>query len=174
MEPEAAEPPGDVLREELPELFGPVSVDDRVRPFRVYALYTDRVPSPASYAEFEVNGEPVPVIIHNFRYYEDGMRRWDIDTVDLLVLDELHELTHWAMTEDERERFDRKARRRGRGDGYWLNRPLLDTIDWLSERPPEERTVGKPEHRSLLGRLREWLYGLTSSASNSSPQSRQR
>jgi|GEM_PF-5744641 len=174
MEPEAAESPGDVLRAELPELFGPVIVDDRVRPVRVYALYSDRVPSPASYAEFEVEDEPVPAIIHNFRYYEDGMRRWDVDAVDLLVLDELHELTHWAMTEAERERFDRKARRRGRGDGYWLNRPLLDIVGWISERPPEARSVGKPAQRGLLERVREWLYGLTSSASNSSPQSRQR
>lgn len=155
---DAAEP-GPVIREEFGALFGGTlhALDDGVRPFRAYASYEDSVPSPASYVELEVDGRDVPVVVHNFRYYPQGMERWDVDVVGLLVLNELHELTHWAMTDEERARFDRKARIAGRADGYWLNPSLFGVIDWLSDR--NARSVGRPERSpSILARARSWLF----------------
>ncbi|MFB6219646.1 MAG: hypothetical protein ABEH77_10825 [Halobacteriaceae archaeon] len=125
-------------------------LDDRVRPHRLYAAFRDNPPSPALYVEFEVDGELLEVVVHNFADYERAMGRWNLDPVDLLVLNELHELTHWAMTDAERERWDALARRTGRPDGYWFNRVLLDLLEHLDGRERRGR-------ESLLGRARRWL-----------------
>ena len=113
---------------------------DDAGPHRVYTLASDRPPAPALYAEFDVDDrdEPVAVILHNLRYYEMAMDVWDLDLVELIALNELHELTHWAMTDEERERYDVRSRRLGRPDGYWLNPMLLEILDWL---PGKHRTV---------------------------------
>lgn len=161
---------------ELADLFNDgasvVAIDDAVRPARAYAFFEDGVPSPAVYVEVSPGsradtdagagtgagaGGPVPVVIHNFRYYRRAMRQWDADAVDLLVLNELHELTHWAMTDDERERWGRRAANAGRPDGHWMNPPLFDVIDHVSrsDRPP----IGE-EPPSLLDRIAGWLRGL--------------
>jgi hypothetical protein len=148
-----------IIREEFDALFGGTlyALDGGASPFRAYASYEDAVPSPASYVELEVDGRAVPLIVHNFRYYPEGMERWDVDVVDLLVLNELHELTHWAMTDEERARLDRKARMAGRADGYWLNPNLFGIMDWLSDR--EGRSIGRPDRPpSLLSRARSWLF----------------
>jgi hypothetical protein len=150
----------------LADIFGDaasvVATDDAVRPARAYAFFEDGVPSPAVYLEVSADAGAgtagsVPVVIHNFRYYGWAMRRWDADAVDLLVLNELHELTHWAMTDGERERWDRRSANSGRPDGHWMNPPLFDVIDFVSraDRPP----IG--EHPpSLFERFADWLRGL--------------
>lgn len=159
---------------ELADLFDDaasvVAIDDAVRPARAYAFFEDGVPSPAVYVEVSPASstdtdagaglgmdESVPVVIHNFRYYRRAMRRWDADAVDLLVLNELHELTHWAMTDDERERWGRRSANAGRPDGHWMNPPLFDVIDHVSrtDRPP----IGD-EPPSLFARIADWLRGL--------------
>lgn len=102
------------------------------------------------------DAEEVAVIVHNFRYYPLGMERWEVGVVELLILNELHELTHWAMTGGEREYFDDRSRRHHRGDGYWLNPPLLEIIDWLPREHPDVLEGDPPV--SWLGRLR-WGVG---------------
>lgn len=147
---------------ELAELLGPgvrgVWFDDGVVPHRAYALFEDAVPSPALYLEVlpEGSASPVPIIVHNLAYYEMAMRRWDADVVDLLVLNELHELTHWAMTDRERERWDRRSERSGRPDGHWMNPPLFEVIDHVGREGREQ--VGVVERSSLLERARRWLF----------------
>ncbi|MFC4989653.1 hypothetical protein [Saliphagus infecundisoli] len=152
--------------------------DDARRPRRVHALFEDYPPAPALYAEFDVDsagngaenddgvarevapdedGEEVAVIVHNFRYYPLGMERWGVGIVELLVLNELHELTHWAMTGGEREYFDDRSRRHHRGDGYWLNPPLLEVIDWLPRDHPDVLEAEPPV--TALGRLRRRVVG---------------
>ncbi|MCU4741459.1 hypothetical protein OB955_11300 [Halobacteria archaeon AArc-m2/3/4] len=109
-------------------------------PYRIYTLFDDYPPAPALYVEFEVADDEttIPLIVHNIRYYELGMAQWNVGVVELIVLNELHELTHWAMTDDERTALDERSRRQGRADGYWLNPALLEIIDWL---PADYRTV---------------------------------
>lgn len=157
-----------------------MKADDR-RPQRVHALFEDYPPAPALYAEFDVDcasggvanpeegddmaregaagadGEEIAVIVHNFRYYPLGMDRWDVGVVELLVLNELHELTHWAMTGGERAYFDDRSRRHHRGDGYWLNPPLLELIDWLPREHPDVLEDEPPV--TALGRLRRRIVG---------------
>lgn len=132
-------------------------VDDRVRPYRVYATFQDRPPSPALYAELELEGELVEVVVHNFGDYERAMEGWGIGVVDLLVLDELHELTHWAMTDAERRQWEGVQRRTGRPDGHWFNRLLLDVLEDLDGRERDYRAHRRGE--SLLGRAMRWLTG---------------
>jgi len=143
------------LEAALERLLGPdadlIWLDDRVRPHRAYASFSDRRTSPALYAEFDVDGTPLGVVVHNFDDYGRAMGRWNLAPVELLVLNELHELTHWAMTDAERERWDARARRTGRPDGHWFNRRLLDVLDWLDGR---ERGRRRP---SLLGRVVRWV-----------------
>lgn len=149
-----------------------VEGDDR-RPRRLYVLFEDYPPAPALYAEFGVDGtdgvdaeedeREISVIIHNFRYYPLGMERWETGVIELLVLNELHELTHWAMTGGEREYFDDRSRRHHRGDGYWLNPPLLEIIEWLPRDHPDVLSGTPPISaagrlsRRLGRRLRGWL-----------------
>jgi hypothetical protein len=131
-----------------------LALDDAVRPFRLYAAFQDRTPSPALYVELEVDGEVVPVVVHNFGDYAQALDRWNLDPVDLLVLNELHELTHWAMTDDERARWDARSRMTGRPDGHWLNTALLDVLEHVDGRRRE-----RPERTSLLRRAARWLVG---------------
>lgn len=111
------------------------SVDDPPR--RVYALEPERVPAPAVYAELaSAEAEAaIPVIVHNLRYYEFAMDRWNVGFIELLVLNELHELTHWAMTGDERRELDEQSY--PRPDGEWLNPALLEIIEWLPREHPD-------------------------------------
>lgn len=132
-------------------------------PHRIYAMFDDYPPAPALYVELEEgDGETrttIPLIVHNVRYYELGMARWNVGVTELIVLNELHELTHWAMTDDERTELDERSRRQGRADGYWLNPALLEIIDWL---PGDYRTVLEREptvslwHRIRLS-VRRWV-----------------
>lgn len=155
--------------------------DDDRRPRRVHTLFEDYPPAPALYAEFDVDGtgsasvdepeegpvgpddtgdaldEEVAVIVHNFRYYPLGMERWETGVIEQLVLNELHELTHWAMTGGERDYFDDRSRRHYRGDGYWLNPPLLEIIDWLPRDHPDVLEEEPPI--STTGRLRRRVVG---------------
>lgn len=128
-------------------------------PVHVYALFSDYPPAPALYGEFEVvvdgTATDVDVIVHNLRYYELGMDEWDVGLVELLVLNELHELTHWAMTDDERAFFDERSKRTYRPDGDWLNPTLLEVIDWLPGEYP--RVVDRPLVTSTMDRLRTRL-----------------
>lgn len=129
-----------------------LAADGRATPHRVYAFFSERVTTPAAYVEF-VDGEAViPVVVHNFRDYGDAMRRWGLDPAELLALNELHELTHWAMTDAERERWDDRARSAGRADGEWFN-PLLVAL----VRAPGERPDSLRARPSLLDRVRAWL-----------------
>ena len=127
-------------------------------PVHVYALFSDYPPAPALYGEFEVvvdgTATDVDVIVHNLRYYELGMEEWDVGLVELLVLNELHELTHWAMTPNERTALDTRSQRYHRADGYWLNPVILDIIDWL---PGESESVVDIDDRTPLTRLRAWI-----------------
>jgi hypothetical protein len=126
-------------------------LDDRVEPYRAYVLVPDRPPSPAMYLEFE-EGEAVrPVVVHNFAHFPTALGRWDLDPADLLALDELHELTHWAMTDEERARWDARSRRTGQPDGRWLNPVLLDVLEHLDGRERGRR------RRTLLDRAVGWL-----------------
>ncbi|WP_276252830.1 hypothetical protein [Halomontanus rarus] len=132
-------------------------------PYRIYTMFDDYPPAPALYVELEEgDGETattIPVIVHNVRYYELGMTRWNVGVTELIVLNELHELTHWAMTDDERTALDERSRRRGRADGYWLNPALLEIIDWL---PGDYRTVLEREPSLSVWRrirlsVRRWI-----------------
>jgi hypothetical protein len=136
-----------VLRREVRLLWH----DDRTTPHRAYVAFRDRPPSPALYVEFEFEGELLSVVVHNFADYERAMDRWGLDPMDLLVLNELHELTHWAMTDDERARWDARSRRTGRPDGHWLNDRLLDVLESVDGRERGRRP------RSLIERARRWL-----------------
>ncbi len=157
-----------LLERELGEAIDAAVDGDGRRPQRVHALFEDYPPAPALYAEFDVDdareltgeepdAEEVAVIVHNFRYYPLGMERWDVGVVELLVLNELHELTHWAMTGGERAYFDDRSRRHHRGDGYWLNPPLLEIIDWLPREHPD--VVEDEPPVTALGRLRRRIGG---------------
>lgn len=131
-----------------------VWLDDRIRPYRAYAVFRDRPPSPALYVELERDGDLLPVVVHNFADYGVAMRRWDLDPVDLVVLNELHELTHWAMTEGERRRWETRSRWTGTPDGHWLNPVLLDALEHLDGRQRRRR-----RRTSTLGRALRWLLG---------------
>ncbi len=104
--------------------------DDR-DPIRVFTFYKDRVPAPALYMEVVVDNRDVSVIAHNLRYYEYAMRRWHTGFLEAIILNELHEVTHWAMTDDERDALDERSREYALPDGYWLNGTLLELIDWM-------------------------------------------
>ena len=128
-------------------------------PERVSDIFRDRSAAPAVYLEAVPEGSEtaVPVIIHNFRYYEAAMRQWDAGLVELLVLNELHELTHWAMDEEERAFFEERSQRNYRPDGYWLNPVLLGLIGWLPGDLPDVFEPKPGLRDRILGRLRKLL-----------------
>lgn len=125
------------------------------RPARVYAMFRDQPNAPALYAVVEWEGEDVPVIVHNFKYYERSMQRWNAGFIELLILNELHELTHWAMTDAEREYFEGKSRRANRPDGYWLNRTLFSIINWLPSEPRSVIEPSPPLWRRVIATIRD-------------------
>ncbi|GAB3018480.1 hypothetical protein [Natronobiforma cellulositropha] len=130
--------------------------ENATTPIHVYALFNDYPPAPALYGEFDVAVDgrvvDIPVIVHNLRYYELGMAEWDVGLVELIVLNELHELTHWAMTDEERTFVDRRSRRTRRPDGDWFNPTLLEVIDSLPGQYPP--VVERPLVTSRVSRLR--------------------
>ncbi|MFB6296512.1 MAG: hypothetical protein ABEH66_06710 [Halobacteriales archaeon] len=75
------------------------------------------------------------------------MRRWNPDVIEALVLDELNELAHWAMTDEERAGspfLDRRSVEGGVPDGRRLTPPLLDVIDWVGGIPGRARSRPLP------------------------------
>ena len=135
--------------------------EETVLPERVYGFYHDRIPAPALYVEAEETPADVtPIIVHNFRYYEDAMRRWNTGVVEVLVLNELHELTHWAMTEDERAALQRRSVERGVPDGRIINPVLFRLIDWLGGEYTEVHDPGPPRWRRVLDGAVRYLRGL--------------
>jgi hypothetical protein len=126
-------------------------LDGRVEPYRAYVLSPGGPPSPAMYVELEEGDAVRPVVVHNFAHFPTACDRWGLDPADLLVLDELHELTHWTMTDGERARWDARSRRTGQPDGRWLNPVLLDVLEHLDGRERGRR------RRSLLDRVVGWL-----------------
>lgn len=142
-----------VVAERLADRDRGTPADPDESPRRVYALYRDRVPAPAVYVEAIDGDRHVPIIAHNFRYYERAMRRWRLGFVETLVLNELHELTHWAMTDEERAELDARSRERGVPDGYWLNGPLRSVVDWVDESDSAVLDSGTGGLRRLRRRL---------------------
>lgn len=133
-------------------------------PERVYAFYSDGTRAPATYMEVaEESGGPVtPVVVHNLRYYEQAMREWESTFVEVLVLNELHELAHWAMTDEERARLDARSQRTGLPDGYWLNPELFRIIDWLGAERGYPQVVERdpPLWRRIGASVRAWVARL--------------
>lgn len=142
-----------VVAERLADRDCGTPADSHETPRRVYAFYRDRVPAPALYVEVVADDRHVPIIAHNLRYYERAMRRWRLGFVETLVLNELHELTHWAMTDEERAELDARSRERGLPDGYWLNGPLRLVVGWVDESDTEVLDSGLDGLRRLRRRL---------------------
>jgi len=84
--------------------------DDTI-PWRMYTWYLNPK-EPARYIEYEIEDletgvkERRPIIIHNIFAWKNAMEKQGIkDVVELIILNELHELTHWATS--------------GEKDSYW-------------------------------------------------------
>ena len=78
-------------------------LDDSVTPWRIYTWYPD-ARTASTYIEYvpKGGGGRREVIVHNLYGFRGLMKYWNIDVVEAILLSELHELTHWAMTEYER------------------------------------------------------------------------
>jgi len=99
--------------------------DTNVVPWRLYTWYPDPR-EPSSYVEYEPieGGEKRCIIAHNFYAYREEMRYWGMSIIEAIIVNELHELTHWAMERDERLRWRLRDGLRGiHHSEYW--NPLL-------------------------------------------------
>jgi len=145
--------------------------EDAAQPARMYGFYRNRVPTTAMYVEAAGEAadreldrdEATPIIVHNFQYYEEAMRRWNVGVIEALVLNELHELAHWVITDEERADLHRRSVERGVPDGRFINPPLLDVIDWVVGEYPAVHDAGSSRWHRLLedavGYLRDLMRG---------------
>jgi len=104
-------------------------LDDSATPWRIYAWCPD-VKATSTYIEYvpKGGGGRREVIVHNLYNLGMLMKYWNIDVVEAILLSELHELTHWAMTEYERHTL-KLIEQQGiiRHSEYW-NPLLLEII----------------------------------------------
>jgi len=79
-------------------------LDDNTTPWRLWTWFPSEL-YPAQYIRYVRNdGKEREVIVHNFYAYRRLMEYWNIDIIEAITLNELHELTHWAIAgtrEDE-------------------------------------------------------------------------
>ena len=83
--------------------------DDTI-PWRMYTWYLNPK-EPARYIEYEIEDlvtgvkERRQIIIHNIFAWKNQMEVQNVDVVEAIILNELHELTHWAIVGSEEDRY---------------------------------------------------------------------
>jgi len=85
-----------------------IHLDDSTTPWRLYVC--DRESKPGFYATIPCDGNgEVELIVLNFPQILRKAELLDLSFADALVLTELHELTHWALSEEEDQKWREKS-----------------------------------------------------------------